>query len=163
MQPSPSLLQQALREEGVCVCGGCRAEPNSAPGLRRVRQVSFPLPVSCYDVFFFLSCFSFFFFLSRPFLCALEQVKEVFKRRCHLGQQVEQSTEGAVLWNMSPGKLVCLYWLVRPASHLANTISPCDTGTGVNAAGKDLWKVVRVWKSVITPSESIYTDRSCLL
>lgn len=112
---------------GVCV-GGRRAEPNSAPGLRRVRQVSFLFlfPVmTCFSFFLF-----FFFFLSRPFLCALEQVKEVFKRRCHLGQQVEQSTEGAVLWNMSPGKLVCLYWLVRPASHLANTISPCDTGTG---------------------------------
>lgn len=136
----------------VCVCGGCRAEPNSAPGLRRVRQVSFLF------LFPVMTCFSFslfFFFLSfffAPFLCALEQVKEVFKRRCHLEQQVEQSTEGAVLWNMSPGKLVCLYWLVRPASHLANTISPCDTGTGVNAAGKDVWKAVRVWKNVITPS-----------
>lgn len=44
--------------------------------------------------------------------------------------------QGVVLWNMSPGKLLCLYWLVQPASHLANTISPCDSVTDVTLSVK---------------------------
>lgn len=120
--PAATLPTAQAREQRGSQAKLCTWPPHSPPSL-------FPVPVSCYDVvfLFFLLFFnySFFFFLAMQ----LGAGKRGIQASKPPGMAGWAQQQGVVLWNMSAGKLLCLYWLVRPASHLANTISPCDRAT----------------------------------
>ena len=119
--PAATLLPAQAGEQRGRRAKLCTWPLQSPPSL-------FPVPVSCYDVFFFFFFFNHSFF---PFFLAVQY--EAGKRGIQAlkppGIAGWAKHRGVELWNMSAGKLLCLYWLVRPASHLANTISPYDSVT----------------------------------
>lgn len=121
----------------------CTWPPHSPPSL-------FPVPVSCYDVVF-LS-----FFLLTPFLCALVQVKEVFKRSVPPGTAGWAEHQGSHALEHVSGQ-ISLPLLISPAS-----VSPGKHNiamwhwNSVHAAGA---KVRRSWRSGVIGERIIASFR----